>query len=52
MSIGGIIAILVLVVCVVLAVVGPPVPLVILGLIAALSLAILLGGIVFPVRVP
>ena len=48
MTIGAIIAILVLVLCVVLAVVGSPVPLIALGLIGALALAVLLGGVALP----
>lgn len=45
MSIGGLVALIVLVLCVVLAVVGPPIPLVALGLIAGLAVAILFSGV-------
>lgn len=50
MSLGTIIALLVLVLCVVLAVVGSAIPLVGLALIGALALAMLLGGVVLPIR--
>ena len=45
MSIGGLIALIVLILCIILAVVGPPIPMVALGMIAGLAIAILLSGV-------
>ena len=52
MSIGGIIAIITLILCVVLAVVGGLTPLITLGLIGALALAILLSAYPLAWRTP